>query len=410
MALFKRRSKQVSDSKEVIIQLGSHGGLTPSYYASSGNIEESEAGASCIQTNATYASKAEFMSVRILDSGDKVHDYPQLDKILQYSPNPLQTAAVFWERTATYYWKYNNAFIYIERDAYFNIIALWSIDPSQVEFKKISTGEIILRFVVNGKTVELPYSMIIHIAKNVTSDVMFGSTNSNNAIKKVLDIINLNYKGIENAIMTSAAIRYIGEMNTKVNDAELKKKARQFTKNYLDINKQDQIGIAFSDSSYKLTPVQQNQQKTATYAEANLWNQAVYKFFGCPEKVINGTATEEELTAYYDRTIEPFFIKASQELTRKIFSDKEFGYGNRILYNDRKILYMTTKTRLALFNSAREIGCFTLGTLGDLLGLPVPSGKRNVVVTSQNYNDSLKDQEKKPTKDNEEEKGDNENA
>ena len=50
------------------------------------------------------------------------------------------------------------------------------------------------------------------------------------------------------------------------------------------------------------------------------------------------------------------------------------------------------KTRLELFTKAREIGAFTLGTLGDLLGLPVPSGKRNVVVTSQNYNDSLKDQ------------------
>ncbi len=413
MALFKRRSKQISDSKEIIVQLGSQGGITPVFYASKGSVEQSEAGASCIQTNATYASKAEFKSVRILPSGAKNSDYPKLDKLLQYSPNPLQTAAVFWERTATYYWTYNNAFIYIERNQFFEIIALWSLDPASVEFKKISTGEIILKFNLNGRVIETPYSMICHIAKSVTSDVMFGSR-ANEPIKKVIDIINLNYKGIENAILTSAAIRYIAKMNTKMNDAELKKRAKQFTKNYLDINKDDKIGIAFSDSSYELTPVQQNAQKTANYAEANLWNQAVYKFFGCSEKIIAGTANEEEVNSYYERTIEPFFIKVSQEFTRKLFTDNEFSHGNRIIYNDKKILFMSMKTRLELFTKAREIGCFTLGTLGDLIGLPVPDDKRDTVVTSQNYNDSLKDQE--PKKDPEDdkskdgEKGENEDA
>lgn len=53
------------------------------------------------------------------------------------------------------------------------------------------------------------------------------------------------------------------------------------------------------------------------------------------------------------------------------------------------------KTRLEIFRTAREVGCFTLGTLGDLIGLPVPKGKRNTVVTSQNYNDSLKEEEPK---------------
>ncbi|MBR2882470.1 MAG: phage portal protein, partial [Prevotella sp.] len=125
-----------------------------------------------------------------------------------------------------------------------------------------------------------------------------------------------------------------------------------------------------------------------------------------PEKVIAGTATEDEMVSYYDRTIEPLLIRAAQEMTRKIFSDREFEVGNRIVYNDKKILYMSMKTRLEIFRTAREVGCFTLGTLGDLIGLPVPKGKRNVVVTSQNYNDSLKEEAPKKDKNDDEEDDD----
>lgn len=392
MGIFNRRAKtQTEESNQIVLQIGSYGGLTPAYYAPDGGMFSNEAAASCIQTNALYCSKVEFSSVRILPDGERKHDYAHLDKLLQYSPNPLMTAAVFWERTASFYYKYSNAFIYKEVDPFGKIIAFWSIDPSSVKFDKISTGEILLKFTLNGHDVVIPYSEIIHIAREVTKDVMFGG-DANSPIKRVIDLINLNYKGIENAILTSTFIRFIGEYATKINKTELKKKAKEFTDNYLNVKSDSQVGIVFSDSSVKLTPVQAQQQKTANYAEQNQWNQAVYKFFGCPEKVIAGTANEDEMTSYYERTPETFFERAAQEMTRKLFTDREFDMGNRIVYSDRKMNYLSMKTRLELFTKAREIGAFTLGTLGDLLGLPVPSGKRNVVVTSQNYNDSLKDQ------------------
>lgn len=397
--LFKKRTKQVEDSKQLVIELGGKGGITPVYCIGADGIFESEAAASCIQTNAYYCSKVEFQSVLIKQDGERQRDYPQLDKLLQLSPNPLQTGEVFWERTAHFYFRYNNAFIYVERDPFGKIVALWSLDPGVVEFKKIASGEILFKFQIDGQWLEAPYSEIIHIARKVTTSVIFGNTLANNPIRRVIDLINLNYKGIENAILTSAFIRFIGEVSTKLSEDELEKRAEAFTNSYLKIKDGKPIGVAFSDSSFKLTPIQQNAQKTATYAEANAWNQAVYKFFGCPEKVIAGTATEDEMVAYYERTPEEFFSRAAQEMTRKIFSDREYDVGNRIVYSDRKMQYLSMKTRLQIFTAAREIGAFTLGTLGDLLGLPVPKGKRDVVVTSQNYNDSLQEGDKGNGKD-----------
>lgn len=386
MGIFKRKAKnQVDESGFLTLQLGSYGGLTPVFTAAArDDLELNEAVASCLQTNSAYCSKAEFSSVRIKEDGEQFHDYPELDKLLQYSPNPLMTAAVFWERTSYYYFKYNNAFIYKELDPYGKIVALWSVDPSRVEFDKISTGEILLKFTIQNKQIIIPYSEIIHIQREVVDDPMFGRQNDA-SIAKVVNLINLNYKGIERAIMTSQFIRFLGKVLTKMNRTELKKKAKEFTADYLNVQGDNQAAVIFHDSSFELEPVAQQAQKTANYAEANQWNQAVYKYYGCPEKVIAGTATEDEMTSYYERTPENFFIRVAQEMTRKIFTDKEFSFGNRIVYSSQKFIYMSMKTRLELFKTAREIGAFTLGTLGDILGLPVPSGKRNTVVTSQNY-------------------------
>jgi HK97 family phage portal protein len=294
------------------------------------------------------------------------------------------SATVFWERVAYFYFKYNNAFVYVERDVFGNIIALWSIDPSGVRFSKISTGEILLIFTLNGRELTIPYGMIIHVARNVTGNALFGRQNSS-AISRVINLINLNYKGIENAIMTSTFARFIGEYTTKVSDSLKEEAAKDFTKKYMGINTQNPVGIVYTDSNMKLTPITGNTQKTENYVTTNQWNQAVYKFYGCPEKVIAGTAGESEMTAYYERTIDTFLMRTAQECTRKIFTDGEFSAGNRIIYSDRKLQYLTMSTRLSIFQAAREIGAFTLGTLGDIIGLPVPHDKRNEIAYSQNY-------------------------
>ncbi len=395
----KERARQTENSGFLLVQLGADSGITPRFYAGiNPELEFNEAFASCLQTNATYCSKAEFSCVRIKEDGEQIHDNKYLDYLLQISPNSTMTASVFWERVAYFYFKYNNSVIYKETDRFGNIVAFWSIDPSEVTFAKISTEEMLFKFTLNGREYSALENELILIPKMVTHDPMFGDDKTNEAIKRVISLINLNYKGMENAIITSSFIRYIAESSTKESEERLKEKAENFTKNYLKPNAKNPIGVIFTDPTTKLTPVTANaSQKTASYPEANQWNQAVYKYMGCPEKVISGTATEEEMVAYYERTLEPFFMRVAQEMMRKIFTQREREVGNRVVFRNRSFAYLSMDTRLKVFNAAREIGAFTLGTLGDILGLPVPKGNRSIVVTSQNYNASRQDQEKKPS-------------
>lgn len=380
----QRAQSSNSAKNQIAVQLGSMAGLAPVFSALGSDYMTNEAYATAIRTNAAFCSKVVLSSVRITEDGEQKHDYKKLDKLLQLRPNPLNSAAVFWERVATYFYHYNNAFIYIECDAFGEIVALWAPDPATIQFAKLESGELCLRFNINGHEVIYPYSLMGHIAGNVTKEPLFGVQNT--SIKRVLNLINTNYQGIENAIITSAYIRFIGELVTKVGDEKLEEKSRAFTDRYLNVNKnKDPVGIIFSDSSYKLTPVVTNGQKTANYAEMKQFNEVVYKFLGCPEEVIAGKANEDQMVAYYERTPSVFFERVAQELTAKIFTDGEWSAGNRIVYSDRKLQYYSMGTRLQIFNATRELGAFTFGTLGDLLGLPVPHKLRNKVVSSQNY-------------------------
>ena len=89
------------------------------------------------------------------------------------------------------------------------IIAFWSIDPSTARFAQSTYNkEWFIKFTLNGDEITVPYNDIIHIARNVLENDMFGDSNS--SILQVLSLINTNYQGIENAIKTSAGYTIYG--------------------------------------------------------------------------------------------------------------------------------------------------------------------------------------------------------
>ena len=374
--------------KQVKTNLGTVDEISPSFSAFGKNFMQSEVFSSCINTNGAYASKLKVSSIRETIDG-KISDFPEMDWLLQYRPNPTMNAATFYERVNSYYWIYANAFIYIERDNSNRIIAFWSIDPSTARFAQSTYNkEWFIKFTLNGDEITVPYNDIIHIARNVLENDMFGDSNS--SILQVLSLINTNYQGIENAIKTSAVIRFMGEVSTKLDKKSLRKIAREFTEDYLKINTKEPVGIAMVDSLVKLTPITNNTQRTANFQEQNNFDVKVYRFLHCPEKIVASTATEDERIAYVDSALEPFMIKLAQEMTAKIFTKKEIGFKNRIKVEYDKLENMTMKTKLEYVNTIRELGVTTLGEIGDILGLNVPKEQRNKVLISQNYSGSDK--------------------
>jgi HK97 family phage portal protein len=334
---------------------------------------------SAVQSNANHRSKLR-LTHRL-----KGREQAQYKHILQLRPNPIMNATTFVESLSIDYDAYNNAFVFIDKNKFGDILGLWRINPSQIGICIDNSKNIFCRFTLQGNNYTVPYDNICHICKNVTKDEIFGDENK--AINRMLDIINTNYQGIEAAVKTSGILRYWITIKDKVKDRDLRKKEKWFSENILNPLKTS--GVKYGDIAEELKELTPANQKYGNFEEQQQYVKQVYNFLGTSEKIINGTNTDDEMIAFYERSVDTFALKLEQELTYKIFTAGELSHGNEIEAVPNRLAFMSMARRVEIANVVREQGWLTKGDLADLLFLPIKEEMRNELLpASQNFNEN----------------------
>ena len=148
----------------------------------------------------------------------------------------------------------------------------------------------------------------------------------------------------------------------------------------------------------------------------------VYNFFGVNEKFLDSSYDENSWQSVYDGALEPFITALSQELTLKLFSDREFDVGNRIEVLTSPLQTASLQTRIKLAEAYLKLPTIRPNVVCDLLYLPrLENGDKEV--QSLNYVASNKvdayqgvegeDKDKPPKeddKDKDKDKGDEDNG
>lgn len=90
-------------------------------------------------------------------------------------------------------------------------------------------------------------------------------------------------------------------------------------------------GVAYIDGSEHVTqlnrPAENNMMTQIEYLTNMLYGQ-----LGMSEAVFNGTASEEEMQNYYNRTIEPIVSAIVDEMTRKFITKTAYSQGQRLMF------------------------------------------------------------------------------
>lgn len=106
-------------------------------------------------------------------------------------------------------------------------------------------------------------------------------------------------------------------------------------------------GIAYTDGTEHITqlnrPVENNLMNQIEYLTSMLYGQ-----LGITEEVINGTANEQVMLNYYNRTIEPIISAITDEFKRKFISKEALKDG-------QSIMFFRDPFRLTTVNSIAEI-------------------------------------------------------
>jgi len=369
--------------------------FTPFFASFGDDITTSNAVTESINSITKHASKLKMAHYRLNDKNKLIQGRNTLNYILQYRPNPVENGSDFLEK-AMYHWLVsNNVFIYLHFipsnvfEGKEVLDSLWIIDPSNTNVTIKENQEIYLTFAINNETQMITTSVenVAVIKRMVGKDEFFGSSNDN--IKKVLNIINMNYQGIENAIKSSAFIRFIVESVTVLSDDKKKKKALEFNEDFLNAAKNG--GVIFTDATSKITPIT-NTPKYSDGSEMDRFYESVYNYFGTNKKIISGNFTDVEWNSFFESTLEVFINKMEIELTKKLFTQNEVAYGNKIIIQVDKIQSMSITSRLNIIKEVKEVGMLTINEMRELVYLP-PVEDGDIREVSLNYVNSQKQDE-----------------
>lgn len=322
---------------------------------------------SCAQAHANYASK--FMP-KIYKKEEQSEDPSKryLNRLLSLRPNPVMNAATFWERLTKLYYVENNAFVFLEWDfKNYNepLKALWILDPedNNITIKVSESGETLVNFSLNGEQRYTNLENIMHIARNVGANIL---GESNAAIKKVLDIISTNYQGIEQAVKSSAFIRFVVQSATLLSENVRKERAKDFADSYLGKNSS---GIIYLDSATNIIPVKA-ENKYANEGEMKVFENKIYNYMGISEEILQAKANETQREAYFEMSIAPLINKIEQELTSKIFTKTEIAYGNRVVIAPDKLESASLKTKIEIAKVIQKLPVYVPNHINTLLGMP----------------------------------------
>ena len=110
----------------------------------------------------------------------------------------------------------------------------------------------------------------------------------------------------------------------------------------------------------------------------------VYRYYNVNEKILTSSFTEAEWNSFYENVIEPISIQLSLEFTFKLLSERERGFGNKVIFTANRLQYATLQTRMTIGGGLYDRGIITINELRELMYYePIEGG--DVRMISLNY-------------------------
>jgi len=299
-------------------------------------------------------------------------DDSRLETLLNEAPNAYMSGYDLLYKTAAAYFTNNNAFMLLARDDTGRITAVYPITPQSVEFHPGTDGAIYLECLFpDGRQVIFPYGDIIHLRRHFLTNDLLGDGNA--PLFPLLDTAQTLTQGIAASVKNGTSIRGVLKFTSLVNPAQVKAEKEQFVSDYF--NPANSGGVAATDQRFDFVPTN-IAPYTVPNEQVEAVNRQIYDYLGVNAKIISGSYTENEFSAFYESVVEPFALQLSQEFKLKC--------GAAIVFSAERMEFSSADTKIKLLHEAAPLGLITVNEARKLLALPpVADGDRRL--QSLNY-------------------------
>ena len=285
----------------------------------------------------------EFAKIDLLHTIDKNGQYKRIDDDLNYilseRPNYYQSAFDFKFTLMYQLLKYGNAIAFIRRDKNGRAIGYDPINVLDYEFGGgyLIEEDLILYKLKNlkSKDIELiDYRNLIHLRLN-PNNIFYGDIFGGITFTKVItDIIDAGLASAIRELQDNGSVRgiiTIGKAQQGFANATLAENDSKKNKQAEIINriKSTKGGILVLDAGEEWQSLSSPFETTSS-EDIDKYISMLLQFNGINKKVVDGTATEEEMEVFYNKTVMPRIEQFLDEINFKTFSKTSITQGHRI--------------------------------------------------------------------------------
>lgn len=350
------------------------------YYAWNGKIYQSDIVRACIRPKVKAVGKLVGKHLRRTiqqDGSQKLQVNPEAYiRFLLEEPNPYMTGQKLQEKLATQLCLNNNAFAVVIRDENGYPAEIYPVPALSAEAIYDKAGRLYLKFLFrNGKNYTFAYTDIIHLRQDFNDNDIFGESIAP-ALAPLMEIVNTTDQGIVKAIRNSSVIRWLLRFNQSLRPEDIQNQTKIFAENFLSVEKGG-YGVAGTDTKMDATQIEPKDY-VPNAAQMDRTTTRIYSLFNTNEKIVQSRYTEDEWNAYYEAELEPVVMELSGEYTRKLFSRRERGFGNSIVFEASNLSTASMATKLNLCQMV-DRGALTPNEWRAVLNLaPLPDGDKPV--------------------------------
>jgi hypothetical protein len=342
---------------------------TPSFTTFDGGIYEMELTRACVDRYATFCSK---LKPEIQGTA-----YKNLEKVLQYKPNPYMNTSQFLYRIATILKVNTTAFIIpLYADDYMTITGFYPILPTNTELIDVG-GDLWLRYrFTNGQVAAIEYSKVGVLTRYTYKNDLLGD--GNNVLMPTMNLLDTQKQGIIEGVKQSAYLRFMARFGQVVNDEIIAKERKNFSETNLSAD--NKSGLMMFDSKYAEVKQIDSKPFVIDAEQMKLVQDNVFNYFGINEDILQNKYDENKWNAYYEGEIEPFAIQLSLVLTNMLFTSKEIAFNNAVMFTANRLQYASNTTKLQVSSQMFDRGILTTNQVMDIWNMaPVENGDKRYI-------------------------------
>lgn len=330
----------------------------------------------CISNEISKLSPRHIRTDRTSGMQQQVND--EINRLFKFGPNPYMTTSDFLAKIVYMREKYNNVYIYpaytkeyVEDGKYKRkYTGFYPLNPIGEEYLEDDLGKLWIKFTfANGYDYTMPYSDIIHWRKDYfENEFKGGDINGNPDTKSELKLLQTDdviTQGIDKGIKVSLGARGILKLNTMMNEEDQEKERKSFEQKL----ENNQSGIMTADLKSEFVPLQID-PKVIDKDTIEFIVTRILANRGVSLPIFNGTFTEEEYQAFYEKTLEHQIIGLGQVFSRVLFTDRELDAGNEIIFYNQGLMFTNTANKIKSVDILTRIGVLTDNQVLNIFGYP----------------------------------------